>query len=81
VNDYQTTIASAVEEQHATAGMMTQSIMTAGVQAASIAATMTRIAQTRVKAKAQVEQAGAVARELRDAGTDLGAALSGLAVR
>ena len=78
VNGYQTTIASAVEEQHATAGMMTQGIMTAGDQASGIADAMTRIAQTRVRAKGQVEQAGEVARDLRAAGDDLTGALTGL---
>jgi methyl-accepting chemotaxis protein len=78
VNGYQTTIASAVEEQHATANMMTQSIVSAGTQAARIAESMSRVAQTREQAKLSVDQTGEVAQDLRDAGTALTAALGGL---
>ncbi|BCJ53494.1 hypothetical protein Asp14428_49690 [Actinoplanes sp. NBRC 14428] len=80
VNGYQTTIASAVEEQHATAEQMTHSIAAAGAQAAQIAESMTRIADTRERARATVEQTDEVARELRDAGGELAAALRSLRV-
>ncbi|OJF10083.1 methyl-accepting chemotaxis protein [Couchioplanes caeruleus] len=80
VNGYQTTIASAVEEQHATADMMTRSISAAGAQAAQIAATMTRVNETREHARYAVDQADEVTRELRAAGGELATALRSLKV-
>ncbi|MEV6601426.1 methyl-accepting chemotaxis protein [Actinoplanes sp. NPDC051346] len=80
VNGYQTTIASAVEEQHATAEQMTRSISAAGAQAAQIAATMTRVNETREHAKYAVDQADEINRELRTAGGELATALRSLKV-
>ena len=75
VNGYQTTIASAVEEQHATADMMAKSIVSAGTQAAQIAENMSRVTETRAQAKVAVEQTDEVTRDLREAGKELAAAL------
>ncbi|MFI5493454.1 methyl-accepting chemotaxis protein [Actinoplanes sp. NPDC051859] len=80
VNGYQTTIASAVEEQHATADMMTRSISAAGAQAAQIAETMTRVNETREQARDAVEQAEELTRELRTTGGELATALRALRV-
>ena len=75
VNGYQTTIASAVEEQHATATMMTHSVVEAAARANEIAEAMTAVAETRRTAAATVDEAGTVARELTDAGSSLAAAV------
>ena len=75
VNGYQTTIASAVEEQHATADMMAKSIVSAGTQAAQIAENMSRITETRAQAKVAVEQTDEVTRELREAAVELATTL------
>ncbi|MEV8509256.1 methyl-accepting chemotaxis protein [Actinoplanes sp. NPDC051475] len=80
VNGYQTTIASAVEEQHATAEQMTHSIAAAGSRAQQIADAMSRVAETRAEAKATVEQTDEVTRELREAGLELASALRTLRV-
>ncbi|GAB1691742.1 methyl-accepting chemotaxis protein [Krasilnikovia sp. M28-CT-15] len=71
VNGYQTTIASAVEQQHATAGMMTESIVAASARAGEIADAMAVIAQTRTNATAAMEETGAVTQELKSAGAAL----------
>ena len=76
INDYQTSIAGAVEEQHTTAETMTGSIISAGARAAEIADAMTAIAQTRKKAKATVDETGAVAREFQQANEELAAVIS-----
>ncbi|RZU54544.1 methyl-accepting chemotaxis protein [Krasilnikovia cinnamomea] len=75
VNGYQTTIASAVEQQHATAGMMTGSIVAASARAGEIAEAMAVIAQTRTSATATMEETGVVAQELKSAGTALQSAV------
>ncbi|MEV4704575.1 methyl-accepting chemotaxis protein [Actinoplanes sp. NPDC049316] len=75
VNGYQTTIASAVEEQHATADMMAKSIVSAGTQAAQIAENMSRISDTRAQAKIAAEQTDEVTRELREAAKELATVL------
>ncbi|MFI7596615.1 methyl-accepting chemotaxis protein [Actinoplanes sp. NPDC049681] len=80
VNGYQTTIASAVEEQHATAEQMTHSIAAAGSRAAQIAEAMSRVAEVRAEAKVTVEQADEVTRELREAGQELASTLRTLRV-
>jgi methyl-accepting chemotaxis protein len=71
INDYQTTIASAVEEQTATTNEMSRSVAEAALGSASIAGTITGVAQAAADTQARVggsraaaEQVGGVSRDL-----------------
>jgi methyl-accepting chemotaxis protein len=64
INDHQTTIASAVEEQTATTGELTRSVATAAEGAGTVTTTLTAVSQDADDSAADVDRARAAAREL-----------------
>ena len=64
INDHQTTIASAVEEQTATTGELTRSVASAAEGAGTVTTTLTAVSQDADDSAADVDRARAAAQEL-----------------
>jgi methyl-accepting chemotaxis protein len=64
INDHQTTIASAVEEQTATTGELTRSVAAAADGAGTVTDTLTTVSQDADDSATDVERARVAAREL-----------------
>ena len=71
INDHQTTIASAVEEQTATTGELTRSVTAAAEGAGTVAGTLTSVSRDAEDSAQDVERARTAARELDGLSTEL----------
>jgi methyl-accepting chemotaxis protein len=71
INDHQTTIASAVEEQTATTGELTRSVASAADGAGTVTATLTTVAEDADASAVDVERARTAAQELDDLSREL----------
>jgi methyl-accepting chemotaxis protein len=71
INDYQLTIASAVEEQTATTNEMTRSVSDAAAGASEISATITDVAESAHTSSGVLTAVGGTVTELADLSGDL----------
>jgi len=80
INDHQTTIASAVEEQTATTGELTRSVASAAEGAGSVTTTLTAVSRDADDSAADVDRARTAARELDELSRELNRLLGAFTV-